>query len=175
MANKRSRKRRKGRRRGTASAPSPSGPARAREPAPAEEGVKRASAARRLPGDDGPPPPPWGSFPLSELVILVALVMLVAGFFVGPPRGGLMLGTGLVLGSLAGLELAVREHFSGYRSHSMLLGGAVGIAVVAAMLLGVKAAPVVGAVAGAIALAVGSYLFASAFRRRSGGALFKVR
>ena len=29
-----------------------------------------------------------------------------------------MLIAGLVLGSLAGLELAAREHFAGYRSHS---------------------------------------------------------
>ncbi len=32
-----------------------------------------------------------------------------------------MLIAGLVLGSLAGLELAAREHFAGYRSHSSLL------------------------------------------------------
>ena len=32
-----------------------------------------------------------------------------------------MLIAGLVLGSLAGLELAAREHFASYRSHSSLL------------------------------------------------------
>ena len=39
-----------------------------------------------------------------------------------------MLGVGLVLGSLAGLELSVREHFAGYRSHTLLLAAAVGVA-----------------------------------------------
>ena len=44
-----------------------------------------------------------------------------------------MIGAGLVLGSLAGLELAVREHFAGYRSHTLLLAGAIGVAVVAGL------------------------------------------
>ena len=101
--------------------------------------------------------------------------MLVAGFFTGPPRGGILLGTGLALGSLAGLELAVREHFSGYRSHTVLLGGAVGMALVAVLLLAVKAPPIAAAAAGVVALGVSAYFFAGAFRRRSGGALFKIR
>lgn len=180
MANKRSRKRRKERRQGIASsAPATHAGAPATGAAQPEgasiQPERRASAARRTPGDDGPPAPPWGSFPLSELVVLVGLVMLIAGFFVGPPRGGLLLGTGLVLGSLAGLELAVREHYSGYRSHSLLLGGAVGMAVVALVLLVVKGPPVAAAAAGVITTAAAAYLFASAFRRRSGGELFKIR
>jgi hypothetical protein len=157
MASKRSRKRRSKRPR----------------PAPAPEAAAVAARKRVTPG--GPPPPPWGSFPLSELVVLVAIVMLVAGFFVGPPRGAILLGTGLVLGSLAGLELGVREHFSGYRSHTTLLAGAVGIAVVAALLIGAKLAPIFGAVGGLIAFAAAAYMFAGAFRRRSGGALFKFK
>src|ERR687897_1984351 len=85
---------------------------------------KRPTSVGR--GKSGTPSAPWGSFPLTELVVLVALVLLVAGFFVAPPRGPVMLGAGLVLGSLAGLELAAREHLAGYRSHTLLLGGAVG-------------------------------------------------
>lgn len=129
-------------------------------------------SARRT---DGPPPPPWGSFPLSELVVVVAIVFLVAGFFVAPPRGAVMIGAGLALGSLAGLELAVREHFAGYRSHTLLLAGAIGVAVVAALY-------VLGAVVAGVALLAGIaafgafvWLFASAFRKRSGGALFRIK
>ncbi len=155
MASKRSRKRRRQR------------------PRPAPDVAAVAARKRVTPG--GPPPPPWGSFPLSELVVLVAIVMLVAGFFVGPPRGAILLGTGLALGSLAGLELGVREHFSGYRSHTTLLAGAAGIAVVAALLIGAKLAPIFGAVGGLIAFAAAAYVFAGAFRRRSGGALFKFK
>jgi hypothetical protein len=147
---------------------------RRRNPAPSTKSpaVEATSSARRT---DGPPPAPWGSFPLSELVVVVAVVFLVAGFFVAPPRGAVMIGAGLVLGSLAGLELAVREHFAGYRSHTLLLAGAIGVAVVAALY-------VLGAVVAGIALLAGiaafgafGWLFASAFRRRSGGALFRFK
>jgi len=126
---------------------------------------------------EGPPPAPWGSFPLTELVVLVALVMLVLGFVVPSPRGAVMLGAGLALGSLAGLELAIREHFAGYKSHTLLLAGAIGIAVVAALyFLGPESLPVWACLlAGALALAAATWLFAGAFRRRSGGALFKFR
>jgi hypothetical protein len=125
---------------------------------------------------DGPPPAPWGSFPLTELVVLVALIMLVGGFFVSPPRGAIMIGTGLVLGSLAGLELSAREHFAGYRSHTLLLGGAVGMLVFGALFVGVSALhPAICAAAGALAFGGSAWFFASAFRRRSGGALYKIR
>ena len=130
-------------------------------------------SARRT---DGPPPPPWGSFPLSELVVVVAIVFLVAGFFVAPPRGAVMIGAGLALGSLAGLELAVREHFAGYRSHTLLLAGAIGVAVVAARSTSrgrwsraSRCSP------GSPSSAPSCWLFASAFRRRSGGALFRIK
>ena len=36
---------------------------------------------------DGLPPAPWGSFLLTELVVLVALIMLVGGFFVSCRAG----------------------------------------------------------------------------------------
>ena len=162
MATKR--KRRKRRRR----------PAAEPSPVVADDG-QRAVAARRRGVPDGPPAPPWGSFPLSEIVVLIALVLLVAGFFTGPPQGAVMLGAGLVLGSLAGLELSAREHFSGYRSHTLLLGGAVGVATVAGLAALSGLAPLVCAGIGAVAFGAASYLFAGAFRRRSGGALFKVK
>src|SRR3954467_298685 len=68
------------------------------------------------------PPAPWGKFPLVEIVVLIALVLLVGSFFVDSSRRGPMLLGGLALGSLAGLELSIREHFGGFRSHSALLG-----------------------------------------------------
>ncbi len=123
---------------------------------------------------DGPPPAPWGSFPLSEIVIALALISLIAGLFISPPRGAVMIVTGLVLGSLAGLELAVREHFAGYRSHTMLLSGAVGMALLGGLvLLGVSATAAV--VAGLAAVGLGAWFFTRAFKRRSGGASFKLR
>ena len=37
-----------------------------------------------------------------------------------------MIAVGLALGALAGMELSIREHFAGYRSHTLLLSGAAG-------------------------------------------------
>jgi hypothetical protein len=108
-------------------------------------------------------------------VTVIALGLLLAGFFVGPPRGPIMLGTGLVLGSLAGLELSAREHFSGYRSHTLLLAGAVGVAAVIGLTVAAKIDPGIALIAGAVCFGLCAYLFAGAFRRRSGGALFRVR
>jgi hypothetical protein len=124
---------------------------------------------------DGMPPAPWGSFPLSELVVLIGIVLLFAGFFVEPPRGPIMIGTGLVLGSLAGLELSLREHLAGYRSHTMLLAGFAGVVVTAGLFALTEVAPVICLAAGAAVFGLAAWQFAGLFRRRSGGALFKVR
>ena len=48
------------------------------------------------------------------------------GLFVGGDRSIALLATGLALGSLGGLELSIREHFAGYRSHTAMLAGAAG-------------------------------------------------
>jgi len=57
-------------------------------------------------------------------------VLILVGFFQGGDRAGRLLVIGFALVSLAGLELTVREHVSGYRSHSTLLGGAAAIVLV---------------------------------------------
>ena len=130
----------------------------------------RPAKAPRGPIEEERPPAPWGSFPLVEVIVLVALVMILVGFFVGGSRGPVLLGTGLALGSLAGLELSIREHFAGYRSHTLLLAGAVGVAVLAFLFYVVPdllepAARLV--VALAVAGAAG-YVLARAFRARAG-------
>jgi hypothetical protein len=95
---------------------------------------------------------------------------------VAPPRGPVMIGAGLALGSLAGLELAIREHFAGYRSHTLLLAGSIGIAVIGALFVFADAlSPSLRVLAGVVAFALAAWGFATAFKRRSGGALFKVR
>ena len=129
-----------------------------------------------MPIEEERPAAPWGSFPLVEIIVLVALVMLVVGFFVGGSRGPVLLVTGLALGSLAGLELSIREHFAGYRSHTMLLAGAAGIAVLALLFYAFPdALPpwACFAVAAAVAVAVG-YVLARAFRARA-GRMIKLR
>jgi len=102
-------------------------------------------------------------------------VLLFAGFFVEPPRGPVMIGAGLVLGSLAGLELSAREHFAGYRSHTLLLAGAAGVAVLAGSLALTKINPLICVAAAAAVLGLSAWRLAGAFRKRSGGALFRVK
>jgi hypothetical protein len=123
------------------------------------------------------PPAPWGSFPLSELVIFMAIVLGVVGFITfNHSRGRVMVFAGMVLGSLGGLEVSIREHFGGYRSHSSLLAGSVAVlAMIAVAFAGGKSG-----VARAIVLPVGGLVFAAAFwlfrgafKRRSGGLGFR--
>ena len=119
------------------------------------------------------PPAPWGSFPLSELVILLGIVLILWGAARGS-GGEEMLAAGLVIASLGGGELALREHLAGYRSHSSLLAGVAAFVVVTAVALGL------GPVKVWLLLAVGVVVFAGTFygmrevfKRRSGGLGFR--
>ena len=139
------------------------------------EGRPAAPALRRRVAPNERPPAPWGSFPLIELTILVGLVMLIGGFIVQGSRGVLMIGTGAALCSLGGLELSIREHFAGYRSHTFLLAAAVAVAVLAALYYFAPDLSVAVrlAVAG-VAFALVAWALVRAFRRRAGLA-FKLR
>src|SRR3954464_12541870 len=123
------------------------------------------------------PPAPWGSFPLVEIVVLIALILLVGSFFVGasPPRP--MLPRGLALASRAGLELSIREHFGGFRSHSALLAGAVAAAAITVTYFvtkgGGQSAAIIPVVVGGIAFMAAFWLFRQAFSRRTGGVGFR--
>ena len=136
---------------------------------------KRAGP-RRTPGKtsfEDRPPAPWGSFPLVEIVIFIGLVLLVAGFFVQGERGATMIVGGLVLASLAGLELTIREHFAGFRSHTTLLAGAVaGAAIAAAFYLSDGNRPLALGVAVAV-FAAAFWGFRQVFVRKTGGLSFR--
>jgi hypothetical protein len=121
------------------------------------------------------PPAPWGSFPLVELVVLLGIVLIVAGFIVRGSRGGVMLIAGLALGSLGGLELSIREHFGGFRSHTALLAGAVAALAMAIAFFADRhgATPALILPIGAIVFVGAFWLFRQAFARRSGGATFR--
>lgn len=136
----------------------------------------KAGKRPRRPGPDDPPAAAWGSFPLVELVVLVAIVMLIGGFIVSGTQGNVMIGTGLALGSLAGLELSAREHFAGYRSHTLLLAGAVALVVLAALFfLGPSGLPPLARIAiAAAAFGIAAWWLTTMFRRRSGGLSFRL-
>jgi lysylphosphatidylglycerol synthetase-like protein (DUF2156 family) len=123
------------------------------------------------PGPDQRPPAPWGSFPLAELVILAGIVMLVIGIIGASPRS---IGVGVVLAGLGGLEVSVREHFAGYRSHTTLLAGTVFVLVTGGLFyLGGQILAVCLAV-GAIAFVATFLALRRAFQRASGGMTFRV-
>lgn len=118
--------------------------------------------------EDERPPAPWGSFPLVELAVLVGLVMIAAGFFVEGNRGTVLLVTGIALGSLAGLELSVREHFAGYRSHTTLLAAVVGISAMLGLYYLADLEAVVSIAIAAPLAAAAAWLLLRAFRARAG-------
>jgi hypothetical protein len=77
------------------------------------------------------PKAPWHPFPLVELAIFTGLVLVVAAIVVGGDARPVLLFGGLAVVSVAALELSIREHFAGYRSHTALLSAlsALGVAV----------------------------------------------
>jgi hypothetical protein len=120
------------------------------------------------------PKAPWSPFPLTELVVLLAMVLIVFGVLTDGGRRGALLGGGFALITLAGLELALREHFAGYRSHSTLLAGASAIVVDAPLFLWTDLPQVV-----LLGIGVGVFLLVltrlrRAFRARSGGMGFRA-
>ena len=141
-----------------------SAPATAAPPKP----EPKTRVDRMIARADARPKPPWHPFPLIELAVLVGIVMIVYGFLdTDSPRGRVALVLGMALCSLAGLDTAVREHFEGYRSHTMLLAGL--LAVVSAAALFFAEAPWIAvAVAAGLVFGCAFALFRRAFRRRAG-------
>ena len=85
----------------------------------------------------------------------------------GEPRTTLLFG-GLVLISIASLELAIREHFAGYRSHTMLLAAAAAVAVAVPLWFTPAPGEVILVVAVVVAIAAFRAL-RSVFERRAEG------
>jgi hypothetical protein len=120
------------------------------------------------------PKAPWSPFPLVELCILLGLVLIGLGIFGGPSRRGVLIAGGFALVSLSGLELAIREHFAGFRSHTALLAAAAAVAVDVPLyfLTGLPQEALL-----AVAVVVFALLFhllRQAFRRRAGGLGFRA-
>ncbi|HEY7076016.1 MAG TPA: hypothetical protein VH418_11625 [Solirubrobacteraceae bacterium] len=129
-----------------------------RPPAAAAPRPRPAAAAPPAPRPGRPERPraPWHPFPLVELCVFVGIVLLVlGGLNVHSDRGRLMLVCGMALGSLGGLDTAVREHWAGYRSHTTVLAAAP--AVVVAALLYFARAPWIAVVLGAGAVGVAAF------------------
>jgi len=123
------------------------------------------------PKADERPPAPWGSFPLAELTILAGIVVLAIGFAGQSPTA---IAVGAVLGALGGLEVSVREHLAGYRSHTTLLAG-VAFVLVTGLLFYAADTILAIALAGGVVVFVAAFIaLRRAFQRASGGLSFKA-
>lgn len=145
---------------------------REREGKPAPKPSRRAGTRPPL---SERPRPLWAPLPLTELLVLAGIALMVWGFVSGGGReANAKLAAGLAVASIAGLELAVREHVTGFRSHSTMLAGAVAVVtiVVLGLLVGVDTlGPVL--IGAAVAFGASFYGLRELFKRRSGGVAFR--
>jgi hypothetical protein len=99
---------------------------RARPRGAAERSAGRAAGAGRDPLPVGErPQAPWHPLPLSELLILVGVIGAAFGLIRlshgGISHGGPALFAGIAAVLIGTVEVTLREHLSGYRSHTLLL------------------------------------------------------
>ncbi|HEY4278391.1 MAG TPA: hypothetical protein VGM91_09240 [Conexibacter sp.] len=106
--------------------------------------------------------------------MLSAIVLAIVGLIVGGRPGGVLLTGAVVMGAVAGLEVAIREHIGGYRSHTLLLSGAVAVATMAVLFFAhVPRTTMLPIAAGVLAAAF--LAFRALFKKRSGGFGVKLR
>ena len=92
----------------------------------AAAGRDNRRGSRQLGREGERPESPFGGLPVSEFAILVGGIALVIGFFNG---GGPALIVGVIVCVLGVVEVTGREHFSGYRSHTLLLAAIPAVAL----------------------------------------------
>ncbi len=131
----------------------------------------KSRPAKRVTAPDERPPAPWGSAPLAELVILAGIVSLAIGVIGGHPTA---IGLGVALAGLGGLEVAIREHFAGYRSHTTMLAGFAFVLVTALVFYVADQILAVALAGGAVVFAIVFYLARRAFQKASGGLSFRA-
>jgi hypothetical protein len=111
--------------------------------------------------------------PLAEIAVLVGIIAMAIGFFSEGGRRETLVTAGVALAALAGLEVSLREHFAGYRSHTALL------ALAAALLVGIPSGlatdqRLVGLGAGIVAGVAAFPALRAAFSRRAGGLTWRA-
>lgn len=90
------------------------------------------------------------------------------GFFRGGRSGAVMLICAGTLGSLAGLELSIREHLAGYKPHSTILAATVGLVALAILFFAQVPRLVFLPVAAAV-FGTAFWVLRGVYRRRSEG------
>lgn len=131
----------------------------------------KSKPPKRVSAPDERPSAPWGNAPLAELVILAGIVSLAIGVIGGYPTA---IGVGVALAGLGGLEVAIREHFAGYRSHTTMLAGAAFVLVTGLVFYAANQILAVALAIGAVAFAITFYFARRAFQRASGGLSYRI-
>ncbi len=90
--------------------------------APAPRPSQRAARALgELQAAGDRPQAPWHPLPLSELLILAGAIGAVVAYLRGIAGNGPLLGAGLGAVVIGTIEVTLREHLSGFRSHTLML------------------------------------------------------
>jgi hypothetical protein len=133
---------------------------------PPDAAPRRTPPTTRRARLDEAPKPPWAPFPLTEVCILIGLISLVIALV--SSRGPLVI-FGLAVVTLATLELSLREHFAGYRSHSALLAAIAAMVVAAPLAALAQPAKIVVLIVAAVVFLLVLQVMRELFRRRTGG------
>jgi hypothetical protein len=110
------------------------------------------------------PQAPWHPLPLSELLILVGAIGTVIGLQKGVSHGGAPLLIGLAAVVVGTVEVTLREHLSGFRSHTVLLALLAAIVLHTSVVLIVAAFTHTPRALNVALLAVDAAVFAAAFK-----------
>ena len=133
--------------------------------------TEKSRPAKRVTAPDERPPAPWGKAPLAELVILAGIISLAIGVIGGSPTA---IALGVALAGLGGMEVAIREHLAGYRSHTTLLAGFAFVLTTGLVFYAAGTILAVALATGALAFAIVFYFARRAFQKASGGLSYKV-
>ena len=109
-----------------------------------------------------------------ELVVLLGIVLMVWGLVSWKGGGEIRFGAGIALASLGGLELSLREHLAGFRSHTTLLSGVAAFLTITVIVLVAGSSRLwLLAAAALIVFAASFFGLRELFKRRSGGLGFR--
>jgi hypothetical protein len=136
--------------------------AAARASVPARSKAKPGSQPAAALGER--PRAPWHPLPLSEILILVGAIGTVVGLRRGGSHGTAPLVAGLAAVGLGTFEVTTREHFSGYRSHAIILALLPVLVFHTAIVLGVSAFTTVPAFLTLVLLPLDVALFVFLFK-----------
>ena len=142
--------------------------------APAPQAPERPpSTLRPRARADEAPEAPWGTFPLVEIFIFVGIVLVVWGFIADGAQSEPLIAGGVALICIASLELTIREHLAGFRSHTTLLSVVCAVATMAPLYFAGVARGLIAA-AGVVVGVLAYGLLRRVFVRRAGGLGFRA-